>query len=67
VNADADQILIANGTRSDQPGPPVLSYQVAVLEDETSQKDICAILEGGVEAFSQRDRRYKVAMVAQVD
>lgn len=67
VNADADQILIANGTRSEQPGPPVLSYQVAVLEDAASQKDICAILEGGVEAFRQRDRRYNVAMAAQID
>ena len=49
------------------PGPPMLSYQVAVLEDEASQREICAILEGGVEAFRQRDKRYRTAMAGRLD
>jgi energy-coupling factor transporter ATP-binding protein EcfA2 len=64
VNADADQVLIAEGSRGTEPGPPVLAYRVAVLEDEASQQEICAILEGGVEAFRQRDRRYRISMGA---
>jgi hypothetical protein len=64
VNADADQVLIADSARGSEPGPPVLAYRAAVLEDEASQKEICAILEGGVEAFRQRDRRYRISMTA---
>jgi energy-coupling factor transporter ATP-binding protein EcfA2 len=67
VNADADQVLIADGTRVGRPGPPALKYGVAVLEDEASQREICGILEGGVEAFRQRDRRYRIAMAAQLE
>ncbi len=42
-------------------GPPRLSYEVGVLEDQESQREICAILEGGSDAFRQRERRYAVA------
>ena len=61
VNADADQVLIAKAVRDGGEGPPRLSYEVGVLEDHESQKEICAILEGGSDAFHQRERRYAVA------
>lgn len=67
VNADADQVLIADGVRGKVPGPPVLTYRVGVLEDKASQDEVCAILEGGAEAFRQRDRRYKIAMQVQFE
>jgi energy-coupling factor transporter ATP-binding protein EcfA2 len=64
VNADADQVLIADSVRRDEPGPPKLGYHVAVLEDQSSQEEICAILEGGLQAFRQRERRYHISMAA---
>jgi hypothetical protein len=67
VNADADQVLIAQGARGAEPGPPHLAYQVGVLENAESQNEICSILEGGTEAFRQRERRYRIAMTGQTE
>lgn len=67
INTDADQVLIANASRTPEGGPPLLTYDVGVLEDKLSQDQICAILEGGAEAFRQRERRYMVAMRGELN
>jgi energy-coupling factor transporter ATP-binding protein EcfA2 len=52
VNADAEQIVIARNEEG------VLKYVSGSLENLEINKQICKILEGGKEAFENRERKY---------
>lgn len=59
VNADAEQVIVAHNDSE------VLSYTSGALEhtsgdytDPGTRENVCRILEGGVEAFRQREKKY---------
>jgi ATPase subunit of ABC transporter with duplicated ATPase domains len=52
VNADSEQIIIAENIDG------VLEYTSGSLENPIINKKICAILEGGEEAFLSREQKY---------
>jgi len=60
VNTDSEQIVIATyqGERN-----PKISYRAGALEQTSMtplgiREEVCAILEGGTEAFQKRERKY---------
>jgi energy-coupling factor transporter ATP-binding protein EcfA2 len=55
VNSDAEQVIIAN--RDDQG---LISYQSGALENPELRAKLLAVLEGGEEAFSKRQRKYRL-------
>jgi predicted ATPase len=62
INTDADQIIIAEaGTHVPGAMPPI-SYRSGGLDEEDIRKRVCAILEGGEDAFKERARRLRVAL-----
>lgn len=62
INTDADQVIIAEaGTHV--PGQlPAISYTAGGLEEARIRERVCAILEGGEEAFKARARRLRVSI-----
>jgi energy-coupling factor transporter ATP-binding protein EcfA2 len=52
VNADAEQVIVADNKSES------LSYTSGSLENPEIRKRICMILEGGENAFRQRERKY---------
>lgn len=65
VNTDADQVVIACATESEENEFPSLSYVSGSLENSSDdpahmgvRQRVCAILEGGNDAFKSRERRY---------
>src|SRR5258707_2948689 len=62
VNADADQIIIAEvGPHTPGRLPPI-RYTSGGLEDGFIRKLVCDILEGGEPAFRERARRLRVKL-----
>ncbi|MBK0024387.1 ATP-binding protein [Ochrobactrum sp. S46] len=62
VNADADQVIIANvGPHSTGSLPPI-TYVAGGLHDADIRKSVCMILEGGERAFIERARRLRVKL-----
>ena len=62
VNADADQVIIADaGPSVDRQLPPI-TYTSGGLEERTVRTAVCKILEGGETAFKERARRLRVAL-----
>jgi energy-coupling factor transporter ATP-binding protein EcfA2 len=62
VNADADQIIIAE-VGSHTPGKlPPIRYTSGGLEESSIRKLVCDILEGGERAFQERARRLRVKL-----
>ena len=62
VNADSEQVVVATAERH-QNGLPHISYQSGALENNTPEdrgirQQVCRILEGGLDAFRKRERRY---------
>jgi len=62
VNTDSEQIVIASyqGERN-----PKIVYKAGAIEDTAItptgiREDVCAILEGGTEAFQRRERKYSL-------
>lgn len=53
VNADSEQVIIADNNAEE------LSYISGSLENETINKKICKILEGGERAFEKRRDKYR--------
>jgi len=53
VNADAEQIIIANNEKGK------LNYSSGSLENQKINDRICKILEGGRTAFEKRRDKYK--------
>jgi energy-coupling factor transporter ATP-binding protein EcfA2 len=55
VNSDAEQVIIA--CRDDQGQ---ISYMAGALENQTLRSKLLAVLEGGEEAFSKRQKKYRL-------
>jgi energy-coupling factor transporter ATP-binding protein EcfA2 len=55
VNSDAEQVVVAK--RDDQGE---ISYVSGALEDQALRVKLLAVLEGGEEAFSKRQRKYRL-------
>ena len=62
VNTDADQVIVATSVRRERGKLPEISYTSGALEDPAIRDAVCEILEGGAEAFRQRERRYGLAV-----
>ena len=64
VNTDSEQVVIASAER--RKGVPHISYCAGSLEDNDPERNgirqqVCRILEGGSDAFLQREQRYALA------
>lgn len=55
VNADSEQVIVAHNDDG------VLSYTSGALEDPKINKAVCQILEGGKQAFENRERKYNLS------
>ncbi len=60
VNTDADQVIVANSSPSPEGGLPKIEYLSGSLEDKNIRKAVCDILEGGQQAFIDREKRYRI-------
>ncbi len=54
VNADSEQVIVAHNDDG------VLSYTSGALEDPEINKAVCQILEGGKQAFENREQKYNL-------
>ena len=63
VNADADQIIIAEARNREQGSLPDIVYTSGGLENADIRKAVCDILEGGERAFRERARRLRVSLL----
>jgi hypothetical protein len=59
VNTDADQVVIAASERTTAGALPNIVYEAGGLEEEWVREAVCALLEGGRDAFAARARRYR--------
>lgn len=57
VHGDAENIIIARNENG------VITYTQGVIEDKTSQKEICKILDGGEYIFNTRSRKYNIERI----
>jgi energy-coupling factor transporter ATP-binding protein EcfA2 len=62
VNTDAEQVVVADAIRRDS-GLPTISYASGPLEAvpgrvKQIREHVCDVLEGGRDAFRNRERRY---------
>ena len=62
VNTDSEQVIIAAAERREN-GLPHITYRAGPLEDNIPdpqgiRQQVCRILEGGSDAFRQREQRY---------
>ena len=60
VNTDADQVIIASSEPNPYGGLPTVTYRCGSLENAKIRKVVCDILEGGEQAFLDRERRYRL-------
>ncbi len=60
VNADADQIIIAEVGTQKAMGLPPIRYHSGGLDEAPIRKIVCDILEGGELAFRDRARRLRI-------
>lgn len=60
VNTDADQVIVAEATRTLEPGLPIISYHSGSIENADIRRSICETLEGGERAFLEREKRYRL-------
>lgn len=60
VNADADQIIIANVGPHPTGSLPPITYVSGGLHEAAIRRSVCDILEGGEKAFIERARRLRV-------
>ncbi len=62
VNTDADQVIVASRGSHKPKALPDLSYKSGSLENPDIRETVCAILEGGKEAFTERARRLRISL-----
>ncbi|NTE90099.1 TrlF family AAA-like ATPase [Agrobacterium rubi] len=62
VNADADQIIIANVGPHPSGALPPITYVSGGLHEAKIRESVCNILEGGERAFLERARRLRVTL-----
>jgi len=60
VNTDADQVIVASSVPNPAGGLPTVTYRGGSIEDPTTRTAVCEILEGGEQAFRERERRYRL-------
>ena len=60
VNTDADQVIIASSEPNPSGGLPNVTYRCGSIENSVIRGSVCDILEGGEEAFRDRERRYRI-------
>ena len=60
VNTDADQVIIASSEPNPRGGLPNVTYRCGSIENSVIRRTVCDILEGGEEAFRDRERRYRI-------
>jgi predicted ATP-dependent endonuclease of OLD family len=76
VSADAEQIIVANQDGKDSPNEASMKFQYVsgaleyskpvdkqinfVLKSKGIREHVCEILEGGEDAFKQRERKYAI-------
>jgi len=54
VHGDAENVIIATNVNN------TIRYKQVVIENETSQKEICKILDGGEYIFDRRSQKYNI-------
>lgn len=62
VNTDADQVIVANCGYHRPNQLPEITYESGGLENPHIRQFVCAILEGGEEAFKERAKRLRVSV-----
>lgn len=62
INTDADQIIIAEAGTHVPGQMPSISYISGGLDEASIRERVCAILEGGKDAFKSRARRLRVTI-----
>jgi hypothetical protein len=62
VNADADQVIIADVGPHTTGALPPITYNAGGLHDGDIRRTVCRILEGGERAFIERARRLRVKL-----
>ena len=62
VNADSDQVIVADVGAHTGAGLPPISYRSGGLEEEHIRRQICDTLEGGELAFIDRARRLRISL-----
>lgn len=62
VNTDADQVIVAHGGTHRHGQLPNIRYQSGGLENAAIRHEVCAILEGGEQAFKDRAKRLRVVL-----
>jgi predicted ATPase len=60
VNADVDQVIVAEARQIGAGRLPTLSYETGSLENPEMRATVCRLLEGGERAFRERERRYRI-------
>lgn len=65
VNADADQVIVANAGEHKPGELPDITYESGGLEDTAIRTRVCNILEGGERAFQARARRLRIELLGQ--
>ena len=61
VYGDAESIILANNKNNR------ISYKQIKLEDESSQREICSVLDGGEYIFDNRARKYNIKKILNND
>jgi predicted ATPase len=54
VNADAEQVIVAENENES------INYITGSLENINIRNKVCEILEGGIDAFRKRERKYNI-------
>lgn len=60
VNADSDQVIVANALRESPKNLPTIEYVSGGLENTVIRSAVCELLEGGEDAFIKRGQRYGI-------
>lgn len=60
VNTDADQVIVASSEPNPAGGLPNVTYRCGSLEAPDIRSTVCEILEGGEQAFKEREKRYRL-------
>jgi ABC-type Mn2+/Zn2+ transport system ATPase subunit len=60
VNSDADQVIVASSEPHPKGGLPTTTYRAGSIENSAIRTAVCEILEGGEQAFRDRERRYRL-------
>jgi len=61
VNADADQVIVAECGPHQAGQLPNITYTSGALENPDIRRQVCEILEGGEQAFRERAKRLRIA------